>query len=61
MKAMRTQSDASATKHLSNGRTMSRHHVEVSRRLDSGQVDALIVARDDEELGLLILGRLMGG
>jgi xylose isomerase len=61
VKAMRTQKQAGATKHLSNSRTIFLKLVDVVRSLDEGQVDKLIADRDYEELDLLIMNHLLGG
>jgi len=60
VKAMRTQKADVATKHLSNSREVFLKLVEVNRSLDQTQVDALIAARDYEELDLLIMNALLG-
>ncbi|MCU0913771.1 MAG: TIM barrel protein [Planctomycetes bacterium] len=60
VKAMRTQKQDVATKHLSNSRTLFLRLVELSRSLDQGLVDQLIASRDYEELDLLIVSHLMG-
>jgi len=60
VKAMRTQKQATATKHLSNSRTIFLKLVELVRSLDESQVDTLIANRDYEELDLLIMNHLMG-
>jgi len=60
VKAMRTQKQEVATKHLSNSRTVFLRLVELSRSLDQAKVDRLIAERDYEELDLLILNHLMG-
>jgi len=60
IKAMRTQKFDVSTKHLSNSRTVFLNLLEVSRGLDQKAVDALIAARDYEELDLLIINALMG-
>ena len=61
VKAMRTQKEEVATKHLSNSRTIFLKLLELSRSLDEGKVEALIAERDYEELDLLILRHLLGG
>jgi xylose isomerase len=61
VKAMRTQKDEVATKHLSNSRTLFLRLLEISRRLDDARVQALVAARDYEELDLLVMQALMGG
>jgi xylose isomerase len=60
IKAMRTQKFDVSTKHLSNSRTVFLNLLEVSRGLDQKAIDALIAARDYEELDLLIINALMG-
>jgi xylose isomerase len=60
VKAMRTQKQEVATKHLSNSRTVFLRLVELARSLDQAKVDKLIAERDYEELDLLIMNHLMG-
>jgi xylose isomerase len=60
VKAIRTQPADLATKHLSNSMRVFLRLVEVSRALDQATVDALIAARDYEELDWLITKQLMG-
>ena len=60
VKAVRTQKAEVATKHLANSRTIFLRLVEVARGLDRKRIDALILARDYEELELLIMNALMG-
>ena len=60
IKAMRTQKLAVSTKHLSNSRTIFLKLLAVVRSLDQKKVDALVAARDYEELDLLIVNALMG-
>ncbi len=60
VKAMRTQKQEVATKHLSNSRTIFLRLVELARSLDQAKVDQLIAERDYEELDLLIINHLMG-
>ncbi len=60
VKAMRTQKQEVATKHLSNSRTIFLRLVELARSLDQAKVDKLIAERDYEELDLLIINHLMG-
>ncbi|HML74187.1 MAG TPA: TIM barrel protein [Anaerohalosphaeraceae bacterium] len=60
VKAMRSQKDAVAAKHLSNSRTVFLKLLELSRSFDDAQVNALIADRDYEELDLLIMKHLMG-
>ncbi len=60
VKAMRTQKQEVATKHLGNSRTIFLRLVELARSLDQAKVDQLIAERDYEELDLLIINHLMG-
>jgi xylose isomerase len=60
VKAMRTQKDAAATRHLSNSRAVFQCLVEIVRSIDMAQVDVMIAARDYEELDLYIMHHLMG-
>jgi xylose isomerase len=60
IKAMRTQKDAVATKHLSNSRTIFLRLLEISRSLSPKKMDELIAQRDYEELDLYIMKSLLG-
>jgi xylose isomerase len=60
VKAMRTQKQDVATKHLSNSRAIFLGLVELARSLDQGKVGQLIAERDYEELDMLIVNHLMG-
>jgi xylose isomerase len=60
VKAMRTQKDGVAAKHLSNSRTIFLKLLELSRSLDETKVNSLIADRDYEELDLLIMKHLLG-
>ncbi len=60
VKAVRTQKQKFATKHLSNSRTIFLRLLELSRSLDESQVEGLIAERDYEELDLLIMNHLLG-
>jgi len=60
IKAMRTQKDAVATKHLSNSRTIFLRLLEISRSLSQKKMDQMIAARDYEELDLYIMKSLLG-
>jgi xylose isomerase len=60
VKAMRTQKQDVATKHLSNSRTIFLRLVELARSLNQAKVDQLIAERDYEELDMLIINHLMG-
>ncbi|HBG26900.1 MAG: xylose isomerase [Planctomycetes bacterium GWF2_41_51] len=59
VKAMRTQKDADATKHLRNSREVFLKLLELSRSLDETKVQSLISQRDYEELDLLIIKHLL--
>jgi len=61
VKAMRTQKGDAATKHLRNSREMFLKLLEISRGLEQPRMDALIEARDYEELERYILDKLTGG
>ncbi len=58
VKALRTQPAGLATKHLRNSLAMFLQLVKLSRSLDRAQVQALVTARDYEELDWLILSHL---
>ena len=60
VKAMRTQKQDVATKHLSNSRTIFLRLVELVRSLDNAKVEKFINDRDYEELDMLIINHLMG-
>jgi xylose isomerase len=60
VKAMRTQKQEVATKHLSNSRTIFLRMVELVRSLDKSKAEELIQQRDYEELDMLIIDHLMG-
>jgi xylose isomerase len=60
IKAMRTQKDDVATKHLSNSRTIFMRLLEISRSLDEKTMGQMIANRDYEELELYIITHLLG-
>ncbi|RPI25453.1 MAG: xylose isomerase [Chloroflexota bacterium] len=60
VKALRTQSKETSTKHLSNSRTIFLRLVDLVRSLDIPKIEQLRAARDYEELDLLIIQHLMG-
>jgi xylose isomerase len=60
VKAIRTQPAELATKHLRNSMWAFLKLVQLSRSLDQAKVNALIAARDYEELDYLILSHLIG-
>jgi len=59
VKAMRTQKDADAAKHLSNSREIFLKLLEISRSLDDKTINSLISKRDYEELELYIIKSLL--
>ncbi|MDX1415919.1 MAG: TIM barrel protein [Candidatus Promineifilaceae bacterium] len=59
VKALRTQQEGVATKHLRNSLDLFLRLVGLVRTLDSSKMDALIAARDYEELDWLILDHLL--
>ena len=61
VKAMRTQPAEIATKHLRNSLHLFLRLVELARTLDRQEMDALIAARDYEELDWFILNHLLKG
>ena len=60
VKAMRTQKQKQATKHLANSRTIFLQLVDLVRSLDEKRVEQLIAQRDYEELDMLTVNHLMG-
>jgi xylose isomerase len=60
VKAMRTQKQDAATKHLSNSRTIFLRLLDLVRSLDQKKVNSLISKRDYEELDILIINHLIG-
>lgn len=60
VKAMRTQPHDVAWRHLENSKELFLHLVEVVRRVDPQEVQALRDSRDYEALELLIMKQLMG-
>ncbi len=59
VKAMRTQKDGVATKHLSNSREIFLRLLEISRSLDDRKLASLIGERNYEELDILVLKNLI--
>jgi xylose isomerase len=59
VKAMRTQKDDSATKHLSNSREMFLRLLEISRAIDDEFIASCSARRDYEELEIYILRALL--
>jgi len=60
VKAMRTQKQDVATKHLTNSRTIFLTLLDLVRDLDKQKIDELIAERDYEELDMLIMKHLIG-
>jgi xylose isomerase len=60
VKAMRTQPQELATKHLRNSMEIFLRLVKISRSLDRKAMGKLIEARDYEEVERMVMGRLMG-
>ncbi len=60
VKAMRTQKQEGATKHLTNSREIFLRLLEISRGLDERKMQAMIAQRDYEELEFYIVSRLTG-
>jgi xylose isomerase len=60
VKALRTQSKETSTKHLRNSRAFFLRLVELVRSLDVAKVEELRAARDYEELDMLIVKHLIG-
>jgi xylose isomerase len=60
VKAMRTQKDSDATRHLSNSKEIFLNLLEISRSLDEDYISKCINERNYEELDLYILKSIMG-
>jgi len=60
VKALRTQKDDAATRHLSNSRKIFLDLVEVVKKVDRKKLEQLRAARDYEELEYYIVSCLMG-
>lgn len=60
VKAMRTQKQEVATRHLRNSREIFLRLVKLVRSLDKNKLEKLIKQRDYEELDMLIINHLMG-
>jgi len=60
VKAMRTQKDDAAARHLSNSRAIFLRLLEISRGLSEKKLKAFVAARDYEALEMYIIDRLMG-
>ena len=59
VKAMRTQKDEVATRHLSNSLKIFMHLLEVSRSLDETEVNDFIHQRNYEDLEMYIISKLL--
>jgi len=60
VKAIRTQKQQVAAKHLANSRAIFLRLVEIARSIDQSKVEKLITQRDYEELDMVIINHLMG-
>lgn len=60
VKALRTQKDGEATRHLSNSRKIFLDLLEVVKKVDRRKVEALRASRDYEELEYYIVSCLLG-
>jgi xylose isomerase len=60
VKAMRTQKDAVATKHLSNSKAVFERLLDISRGIDEAIIAKCANERDYEELDLFIMKSLLG-
>jgi xylose isomerase len=60
VKAMRTQKDEVATKHLSNSKEIFMRLLEISRSIDESFIEKCKQERDYEELDLYIMKSLLG-
>lgn len=60
VKAMRTQKDDVATKHLSNSKEIFLKLLEISRKIDDSFIEKCKQERDYEELDLYIMKSLLG-
>ena len=60
VKALRTEEDDTATRHLSNSRKIFLDLVEVVKKVDRKKIEQLRAARDYEELEYYIVSCLMG-
>lgn len=60
VKAMRTQKQHAATKHLSNSREIFLRLLEISRSLDQDKIQEFRTDRNYEELDLYIMNQLLG-
>ena len=60
VKAMRTQRDEVATRHLANSRAIFLRLLEISRGLDEKKLQGMIGKRDYEALEMYVVGKLLG-
>jgi xylose isomerase len=59
VKAMRTQKDNAATRHLSNSREVFNCLLDISRGMEQAQVQAMIDARDYEALDMYVMSQFL--
>ena len=59
VKAMRTQKDGDALRHLSNSREVFNSLLHIARTLDDAMIQAAILTRDYEELDMYILSQFL--
>ncbi len=59
VKAMRTQKDDVATRHLSNSREVFNSLLDISRGLDPAKMQSMVSARDYEALDLYIMSQFL--
>ena len=59
VKAMRTQKDNVATRHLSNSREVFNCLLDISRSMDQVKVQSMVDARDYEELDMYIMSQFL--
>ncbi len=60
VKAVRTQKDAVATKHLANSRALFMRLLDISRSIGEARLKRFVAERDYEGLEMYILDRLLG-
>jgi xylose isomerase len=60
VKAMRTQKDGIACKHLSNSRAIFLRLLEISRSMDDAKIEQLKGSRDYEELEAYVINSIIG-
>jgi xylose isomerase len=60
VKAMRTQRDSTATRHLSNSLAAFNCLLDIARHVDQAKVESMIAARDYEDLDMYIMSQFLG-